>query len=289
MQNKIVAFQGEPGAFSEAAAFEHFGPSITTLPCKTFDQAFETVTQGKCDHGILPIENTLAGSIHRNFDLLLRYDLSIVAEYHLRVRHCLLGLPDAELNNIRKVFSHPAALAQCESSLDDLGVERIAENDTAGSARLVKEKNDPSIAAIAPKHAAQVYGLKVLKQDMEDNPENFTRFLVLSKQSIPKSSNNGNGQDYKTSIVFSLENKPGALFKALSVFALREIDLTKIESRPLIGRPWEYLFYIDFIGHIESETCQHAIRHLEEIAPFIRILGSYPRHRLDSNRIDNAS
>ena len=287
MSKTNVSFQGEPGAFSEAAAFEYFGSSINTLPCKTFDQAFESVTQGKCSHGILPIENTLAGSIHRNFDLLLRYDLTIVAEHHLRVRHCLLGLPDALLKDVRKVFSHPAALAQCESSLDKLGVERIAENDTAGSARLIKEKGEPTFAAIASKHAAQVYGLQVLKHDMEDNPENFTRFLVLSREPSPKMSANGNGLDYKTSIVFSLDNKPGILFKALSVFALREIDLTKIESRPLIGKPWEYLFYIDFIGHTESETCKHAMRHLEEIAPFSRILGSYPRHRLDNHSKDN--
>jgi prephenate dehydratase len=281
MNEKIVAIQGEQGSYSEAAAIEHLGKKTRSLPCKTFEDVFDSVANGKATYGVLPIENSLTGSIHRNFDLLQRYELTIISEYHLRICHCLLGLPDSQLEFIQRVYSHPVALGQCESSLNELGVEMVAEYDTAGSARLIKEKNDPQAAAIASKHTAEVYGLKVLKEDLEDNLENYTRFLFLSKAPVKVNDPEKVNQDYKTSIVFSLENEPGILFKTLSVFALRDIDLTKIESRPLVGKPWEYLFYIDFIGHIESETSRRALRHLDEIAPFIRVLGSYRRHQMD--------
>jgi prephenate dehydratase len=280
MKEKTVAIQGEHGAYSEAAAIEHLGKKIKTLPCKTFEDVFDAVVEEKANYGALPIENSLTGSIHRNFDLLQRHELTIISEYHLRIRHCLLGLPDSQLEFIQRVYSHPVALGQCEESLNELGVEMIAEYDTAGSARLIKEKNDPHAAAIASRHNSEMLGLKVLKEDLEDNSENYTRFLFLSKEPVKVSDPEKVNQDFKTSIVFSLDNEPGVLFKTLSVFALRDIDLTKIESRPLVGKPWEYLFYIDFIGHIESETSRRALRHLEEIAPFIRILGSYKRHRM---------
>jgi prephenate dehydratase len=276
MSLPMIAFQGEPGAYSEAAAIEYFGSDIQTLPCTSFEKVFTAVNEGACTHGLIPIENSLAGSIHRNYDLLLRHDLFITGEYHLRVSHCLLALPGVEINDVKRVLSHPQALAQCEASLSDLGVERLAEFDTAGSARLIKDRNDKTAAALASKHAANVYGLQVLKDNMEDNPANFTRFLAISKEK------NGDqiapDEHYKTSIVFSLENQPGILFKALSVFALREVDLTKIESRPLVGKPWEYFFYIDFAGHEQTKVCRAALNHLGEIAPFIRILGSYVRH-----------
>jgi prephenate dehydratase len=275
----VIAFQGEHGAYSEAAAFNHFGPEITTLPCGTFEKVFTTVNDGECTYGLLPFENSLAGSIHRNYDLMLRYDLSITGEYHLRVNHCLIALPGVQITDLRRVHSHPQALAQCETSLTRLGVERVAESDTAGSARMIKEKNDKAAGALASQRASEVYNLQILAENMEDNPENYTRFLTLSKEQ--KSGAGVEQGDYKTSVVFSLENKPGALFKALGVFAMREIDLTKIESRPLIGKPWEYLFYIDFAGHIDSSSCARALAHLEEIAPFIRVLGSYPRHKIE--------
>lgn len=280
MKKKIVAIQGEHGAYSEAAAFEHLGKKIKTLPCKTFEQVFDSVVDGKSTYGLLPIENSLTGSIHQNFDLLQRFQLTIISEYHLRIQHCLLGLPDSQLEFIQRVYSHPVALAQCDSSLDELGVERVAEYDTAGSAKLIREKNDPHAAAIASKHTSEVYGLKVLKENLEDNSENYTRFLVLSKEAKVVNDPEKVNQDYKTSIVFSLDNKPGILFKALSVFALRDIDLTKIESRPLVGKPMEYIFYIDFVGHVEAQICKRALRHMEEIAPFIRVIGSYERHQI---------
>jgi prephenate dehydratase len=277
--NSFVAFQGETGAYSELAALEYFRTEVATLPCKSFEEVFNAVSQERAAHGMLPIENSLAGSIHSNYDLLLHNDLYIAGEYHLRVNHCLLALPGARLSDIRQVLSHPQALAQCRATLARLGIEQIAAADTAGSARLVRERNDRTLAALASRHAAQVYGLAILAEDMEDNPANYTRFLVLSRQ--PGSAEEADIGDYKTSVVFSLKNHPGSLFKALSVFALRDIDLTKIESRPLPGQPWEYLFYIDFAGHSEQSVCQHALAHLQELAPFLRVLGSYTRHRLD--------
>ena len=273
-----VAFQGEPGAYSEGAAFLYFEGQVRTLPCEKFDDVFLAVTRKDADFGMLPIENSLAGSIHRNYDLMLRHEFPIQGEYHLRVSHCLLALPDVKLEEILQVHSHPQALAQCEASLNRLGLKGVVEADTAGSARMVKERGDRAAAAIASRRAAEVYDLQILAENLEDNPENFTRFLVLGHQPVP--GRDPDPGEFKTSVVFTLHNQPGALFKALSVFALREIDLTKIESRPLAGRPWEYLFYIDFAGHAEDESCERALAHLGEMAPFLRVLGSYPRHVL---------
>jgi prephenate dehydratase len=277
MTKTIVAFQGEAGAYSEAAAYAYFGVKIETLPCKSFDILFDAVSTGKATHGIAPIENSLAGSIHRNYDLLLRNELFIVGEYHHRVSHCLMALPGVELGNLRRVFSHPQALAQCENSLNELGLPSVVAGDTAGSARALKENNDQSSGALASEFAAQVYGLNILQRNMEDNPVNYTRFLALAPQKNTKRSEG----DYRTSIAFSLINKPGILFNALSIFALREIDLTKIESRPMPGKAWKYLFHIDFIGHENDEAVERALKHLEEIAPFIRVFGSYPREKRD--------
>ncbi len=279
MHNPLVAFQGEAGAYSELAALEYFSYATPTLPCHSFDEVFEAVQLSKCTHGMIPIENSLAGSIHRNYDLLLRNELHIVGEYHLRVKHCLLALPGVTLSQIRQVHSHPQALAQCEATLKRLGLETVPEADTAGSARLLSEQKDHQAGAIASQRAAQVYGLQILAEDLEDNLANYTRFLILARQ--PLAEPIPDQGDYKTSIVFSLKNYPGVLFKALSVFALRDIDLTKIESRPLPGQPWEYLFYIDFAGHNHQHNCQRALEHLQELALFMRVLGSYPRHRLN--------
>jgi len=267
-----VAFQGERGAYSESAAVAFFGEEIIPLACESFDSVFTRVEAGESDYGVVPIENSLAGSIHRNYDLLLRHKLFIVGELNLRVAHHLIALPGVELGDVQRVYSHPQALAQCERSLAALGgLEKVPTYDTAGSVRMLKDRELRDGAAIASRRAAEIYAMKVLASDFEDNSQNYTRFLMLHPEEVvPRGL-------AKTSIVFSVENEPGALFKCLSVFALRDIDLTKIESRPLQGRPWEYFFYLDFAGSLQEERCRNAINHLQEITIFFRNLGSYPR------------
>ena len=267
-----IAFQGEPGAYSEQAVFNYFG-TVETKPCESFDVVFDSVVSDACDYGLIPIENSLAGSIHQNYDLLLRHDLHIVGEYPLRVQHCLIALPGVKKEDIKRAISHPQALGQCAAYLRGLGIKAESAYDTAGSVKMLKESGARDTAAIASRRAAELYGMQVLEERIEDNPENYTRFLAISKTAVKPDG------EAKTSIVFTLRNQPGALFKALSVFALRDIDLTKIESRPLQGKPWEYLFYIDFIGATEEETAKRALDHLGEYALMVRILGSYPRYR----------
>ena len=214
---------------------------------------------------------------------MLRYRLHIVSEYHYRVKHCLLALHGVDLSEVKEVYSHPQALAQCEESIKKLKLKQVPQSDTAGSARLLQKTGLRTASAIASKHAASVYNLAILEEGIEDNPANFTRFLLLAKN--PTNLDQSDPHGYKTSIAFTLTNKPGSLFKALSVFALRDIDLSKIESRPIAGKPWEYMFYIDFIGHLSDDNCQRALDHLHELAPFLRVFGSYKRHifEMDTN------
>ena len=273
LETAQVAFQGEPGAYSEAAVLEHFGPSTRTLPCESFDIVFASVEAGQVPYGLIAIENSLAGSIHHNYDLLLQNNLWIVGEHYLRVRHCLITAPGVRLEDIRRVISHPQALAQCNGYVRARGWKSEAFYDTAGAVKHLSVSHEPDTAAIASCRAADVYHMQVLAEGIEDNPANFTRFQVISKNQVHP------GEDAKTTVVFTLKNEPGSLFKALSVFALRDIDLTKIESRPLVGRPWEYLFYIDFAASTEQPLIARALNHLEEYASTLRILGSYPRHR----------
>lgn len=267
-----VAFQGEPGAYSEQAVFDYFG-DVETLPCESFDVMFDSVASGKCHAALAPIENSLAGSIHQNYDLLLQYDMHIVGEYFLRVRHCLIAMPGAQKGDIKKAISHPQALGQCAGYLRSYGIKAEQVYDTAGSVKMLKESGAMDVAAIASRRAAELYGMQILEEGIEDNPENYTRFLAIQRELIIPAG------DAKTSIVFTLKNLPGSLFKAMSVFALRDIDLTKIESRPLQGKPWEYLFYIDFIGSMYDATSKRALDHLGEYALMLRVLGSYPRFR----------
>lgn len=268
-----AAFQGEHGAYSEEAILKQYGPHTITLPCESFDRVFAAVEGAECDLGFIPVENSLAGSIHRNYDLLLQHVLAVVGEHSLRISHCLIGLPGASLANIRRVISHPQALAQCEQSLRALpGVRVEAVYDTAGSVKMVKELGDPAVAAIASVRAAEIYGLPVLRSGMEDSPANFTRFQIIAREPADP------GPDAKTSIVFALNNRAGELYRAMSVFALREIDLTKIESRPMPGVPWDYYFYIDLLGSTAQPVVQRALANLEEYTTFIRVLGSYPRY-----------
>ena len=267
-----VAFQGERGAYSEIAARRFFDDALQLVPCESFDLVFKSVEGQYADAGIVPIENSQAGCIHQNYDLLLKHRLRIVGELNLRVEHNLIGHPGATLQSIQMVFSHPQALMQCHGNTAKLkGVKIIAAYDTAGSVKKIKDERLFNAAAIASELAAETYGMKILKKGIQDNPENFTRFLVLRKTQTPPPDAN------KTSLVFSLKNVPGALFRSLSAFALRDIDLYKIESRPLHGKPWEYFFYIDFAGSPDEPNCRNALAHLREIATFMKVLGSYPR------------
>ncbi len=266
-----VAFQGAAGAYSEAAAIRAM-PGATTIPLERFEDVFASVAAGNASHGILPVENSVGGSIHRNYDLLLEHDLPIVAETELSVIHNLLALPGTELADVRRVFSHPQALAQCELFLHTLpGIEIVATYDTAGSARMIRDGQLKDTAAIASARAAELFALAILRSEIQDYQDNITRFVVISRDSKPL------GPAEKTTLAFALHNGPGALFKALSVFALRDIDLTKLESRPARGRPWEYVFYADLAAGREELRCGRAIVHLAEFARWVKTLGSYPR------------
>jgi arogenate/prephenate dehydratase len=264
-----IAYQGEPGAFSEAAA-RRVDHDAQLIPCKSFEEVFDTVDAGPASHGVLPIENSIGGSIHRNYDLMLAHELPIVAEVELPVVHHLLALPGATLAGLERVYSHPQGLAQCERFLRTLsGVEIIATYDTAGSAKMVADAGSTGSAAIASARAGEVFGLTSLASSIQDFDDNITRFLVIGRRPLK------NAVADKTSIVFTLTNEPGALFKALSVFALRGVDLTKLESRPIPGRPWEYLFYVDLAAARDELMCARALGHLAEFAPMLRTLGSY--------------
>jgi prephenate dehydratase len=267
-----VAFQGERGSFSEEAAYKLLGPRIRVRPYETFSAIFEAVATGQTKYCLAPIENTLAGSVYENYDLLLKHDLHIVGEVNLRIVHNLIAFPGTTLRNLRQVYSHPVALAQCSRFFArQPKLEKIPFYDTAGAVKMLAERHVRGAAAIASRTAAAVYHARVLKTHLEDHHENYTRFLLLSRTATVTR------RAAKVSIVFSTENVPGALFRCLSVFALRDIDLTKMESRPLRGRPWEYFFYLDFIGNVKEERCRNALAHLGEVTNFLRVLGCYKR------------
>jgi prephenate dehydratase len=273
----LVAFQGEPGAYSEAAALK-FDASASTLPCQAFDDVFAAVAGGRATHGILPMENSIGGSIHRNYDLLLEHDLPIVGEVELRVDHCLLALPGTSLEDVNVVYSHPQALAQVENALRQMrGVEVVAVYDTAGAAKMVREGDRRDAAAVASRRAADVFGLRILRESIQDFHDNITRFCIIAHAGAEAP-----GAD-KTSLVFALQSRPGALFKALAGFALRDINLTKIESRPLRGRPWEYAFYVDVEAPRGHPRLDRAVADLQDFCHWVRILGSYRSWKADAS------
>jgi chorismate mutase/prephenate dehydratase len=266
-----IAFQGERGAYSEEAVISFFKSGVIVKPCKNLYDTFEAAEKRDVDFAVVPVENSLEGSINETYDLLLASNLKVGGEINLRIRHALIAKPEAELKNIESVYSHPQALAQCRTYLRRLGVKPIATYDTAGSVKIIKRKQSTSIAAIASVRAASIYGMTVLDEEIEDNPNNFTRFFVLSFEDTASTG------DDKTSIVFSAKHVPGALYKALKVFAGSDINLTKIESRPTRETPWEYNFYLDFEGHKDDKVCRDALRVLDEKGMLTKILGSYPK------------
>lgn len=300
-----VAYQGEPGAYSEKATRELLGENVVAIGRPSFEACFRAVAAMECDYACLPIENSLGGSIHENYDLMLRYDLTIVAEHEFRVNHCFLVKPGVKREDIKYAISHPQALAQCDNYLRGLGIIPIPTYDTAGSAKMIPERGTlpdkctpENTAAIASDLAGRTYKLSCLDSGIEDDDTNFTRFLLLGRKSVAQYLTNK--IPAKTSIVFTLPDSPGALYKALACFALRDIDCTKIESRPTSALllnflkfrsqqaghksrnkaqlpRFRYCFYLDFLANELDENTQHALSHLREQADFMRNLGSYPQ------------
>lgn len=276
MTNWLIAYQGEPGAYSEIAALRFGEPQ----PCESFEDVFAAVTEGKADYAAIPIENSLGGSIHQNYDLLLRRPVIILAETFVKVEHCLLGLPGTSIENATRVLSHPQALAQCHNFITSHPhIRAEAAYDTAGSAKMIAENGDPTALAIASKRAGELYGLDIIRENLADEEWNITRFFCIAREDNPNGVARLKKQPdttrQKTSIVFSLHNEQGSLYKALATLAHRGIDLTKIESRPSRKKAFEYLFYIDFIGHRDEPHIQRSLSILEEFAPMIKVLGSY--------------
>jgi prephenate dehydratase len=274
----IASFQGEPGAFSEIAARQLLGDDVVTLPCQKFTDVFSTLEAGKVQAAVIPIENSLHGSVHENYDHLLQHDLPIVGETYVRIVHNLIAAPGVSFSQVRRVFSHPVALNQCLTFFEKHPqFERQSFYDTAGSVKMLMEEKLTDAAGIASAAAAERYGARILRKSIEDDRQNFTRFfLLIKKPTTLKRTPSDAKPRWKTSLVFTTRNTPGSLFKSLSAFALRDVNLTKIESRPLRGRPWEYLFYLDFIGHVEDPVVRNAMGHLHELADFLKILGCYP-------------
>ena len=272
-----VAYQGERGAFSESAARRLLGESVT-LPFASFEEMFAAVGEDEADCCIAPIENSLAGSIHRNYDLLLDSGLAIRGETNLRIVHNLLGRAETPVSALRRVYSHPVALAQCGRFFRaNPHLEPVPLHDTAGAVRIVMERGKAEEAAIASDRAGEIYGAATLAAGIEDHARNFTRFFLAApaKAALPPLAD-GPARRWKTSILLRVANKPGALFRALGAFALREIDLAKIESRPIEGRPWEYGFYLDVIGNAAEEPVAGALENLRQMAELVKVLGSYP-------------
>jgi prephenate dehydratase len=271
-----AAFQGEPGAFSHIAVFQLLGKKVEAVPCERFEQVFLALDRGKVQAAVIPIENTLHGSVHENYDHLLRFHLNITGETSVRIVHNLIVRPGVKFKQLRRVYSHPVALNQCLSFLSrNPQMEKTPFYDTAGSVKMIVEEKLDDAAAIASSIAADLYGAHILRRSIEDDRQNFTRFFLLqrpkSKLLVP------DGKERKTSLVFTTHNVPGALFRALSAFALRDLSLAKIESRPLRGKPWEYLFYVDVLADSADPRMQKALGHLEELADFLKVLGCYPR------------
>jgi prephenate dehydratase len=264
-----VAFQGEPGAYSEMAPIQYFRNS-NLVPLKSLQDVFDGLSHGDVDFGVVPIENSIEGSVNETYDLLLDTRFAVSGEIYLRVRHCLI-VNKGGGSNIRSVYSHPQALAQCRRYLQERKLAAVAAYDTAGAVKMIKQKQCMEVAAIASSRAAELYDMHILEEGIEDNKNNFTRFLIISKTRTKSTGHDG------TSMIFSVKHIPGALYSILEEFANRKINLTKIESRPKKEKPWEYNFYVDFEGHIDNKIIKEAVESIKKKAAFIKILGSYER------------
>jgi prephenate dehydratase len=280
VRSKPIAFQGARGAFSEEAARKLLGPRVAVLPCERFEDVFRSLQEGHAEGAVVPIENTLAGSVHENYDHLQTFELPIVAETSVRIGHNLIAPKGVAFSKIKRAFSHPVALNQClDFFARNPQIERVPFYDTAGSVKMVIEEGLKDSAGIASSVAAEIYGGRILRRSIESDRRNFTRFFLLRRPEYARRHpvRAARNAAWKTSLVFSTRNIPGALFRALSAFALRDLNLTKIESRPLRGKPWEYLFYLEFLERADAPNAQNALNHLRELADFLRVLGCYPK------------
>jgi prephenate dehydratase len=268
---KKIAFQGTDGAYSEQAALKFFNNRISTRAFEDFEDVFKSVLSGRTQYGIVPVENSLVGSIHQNYDLLLKYHVWICGEIKLRIQHHLIVNPGTTLKNLKRVYSIAPALDQCQEFLSRLkGVEQIPYSNTAAAVKMIRDKHLMDSGAIASTVAAKKFGMKILHSAIEDNEQNYTRFVILAKKTVKPAGK------CKTSLVFALKNVPGALWKSLSVFAIQDLDLYKIESRPIPGSPWQYIFYLDLGGDFFNKSIRRAVDHLSEITTYLKVLGSYP-------------
>jgi len=283
-----ISFQGERGAYSEAAAISFFEGEIETIPCSTFADALKNTENGASDYSILPIENSLEGSVGESNDLLLSTNLIVTGEIYHRVHHCLIGT--GSIGDIETVYSHPQALGQCKQFIQENSLKTIPSYDTAGSVKIIKDLNKNNVACIASKNAAKIFDVPVIQEGVEDTANNYTRFLVFSKEksetmnpSFPKIAYamQGDPDNSKTSIIFSVKHESGALYQIINEFYQQKINLTKIESRPNKNTAWEYNFYVDFEGHQDDSTIKDVLQKLSDNTTFLKILGSYPIAKLD--------
>lgn len=278
-----VGYQGSEGAYSQLAAMRHFarrGQPIRCVGYHSFRAMLEALKEGTVDYAVLPIENSIAGSINESYDLLAEMGLFLVGEEFQPIAHCLIGAADVPIRDVRRVFSHPVALAQCGAflaTLEDCHVE--AFTDTAMAVEKVKKDGDPSQAAIASEQAAKLHGLPILRRGIADHPENYTRMVIVASEP----AHHEPGVACKTSLIFSTIHEQGALARCITIFAERGLNLTKIESRPKPDTPFEYIFYVDFEGNVDRETTQDALRELASVTTFLKVLGSYPTRRAGVN------
>jgi prephenate dehydratase len=271
-----VAFQGESGAYSELAVFRFF-PNSKPVPVRSFQEVIETLLSGLSDYAVVPIENSIEGSVNEVYDLLLQSNLYIVGETYQRIHHCLIAIKGNDLRSIKEVYSHPQALAQCRHYLNEKKLDSIPVYDTAGAVKMVKEGQNKRAAAIASKRAAEIYEMEIFDIGIEDRKNNFTRFYILSRDPADTKPSGSDG----TSIIFSVKHEPGSLVNILSEFARREINLTKIESRPTKETPWEYNFFTDFEGHVVDSKVRDVLKAIEPKTAFVKVLGSYKKEMID--------
>ena len=265
-----VAFQGERGAYSEIAVINIF-PDSTPIPVRSFQEVIETLLSGLTDYAVVPIENSIEGSVNEVYDLLLQSNLYIVGETYQRIHHCLIAVKGNNLDSIEEVYSHPQALAQCRQYVNEKRLTSVPVYDTAGAVKMIRDSQNVRAAAIASERAAEIYGMEILDTGIEDRKNNFTRFYVLSRESANSKPSGNDG----TSIIFSVKHAPGSLVSILSEFARRKINLNKIESRPTKETPWEYNFFTDFEGHFLEPKVTEILKVIKPKTTFLKILGSY--------------